>query len=248
MSDRFRLLLKRIANLRLYDRRRLDAIALDIAADVQFQTHFQKCRQYSMTSPERMYSLHKAVEYLVRAGVPGDIVETGVWRGGSSMMSALTLESLGDRQRTLWLYDTFEGMPEPTEFDYSIEGESAQELFEEIPNWLAAPIEVVRANMLSTGISADRLKLIAGKVEDTIPSSGIPEEIALLRLDTDWYASNKHELENLYPRLVSGGILIVDDYEHWAGVKKSVDEYFAAHGIVGLLQRIDYTGRLMIKP
>jgi len=88
--------------------------------------------------------------------------------------------------------------------------------------------------------------LVAGAVEDTLPDRA-PMEIALLRLDTDWYASTKHELETLYPRLVSGGVLMLDDYGHWTGCRKAVDEYFAANAPAPLLNRIDYTARVATK-
>jgi hypothetical protein len=87
--------------------------------------------------------------------------------------------------------------------------------------------------------------LIAGKVEETLPEHA-PESIALLRLDTDWYESTRHELEHLFPRVVAGGVLLLDDYGHWKGSRKAVDEYFAAQGITMLLNRVDYTGRLGI--
>jgi hypothetical protein len=88
---------------------------------------------------------------------------------------------------------------------------------------------------------------VRGKVEDTLPAQA-PEQIALLRLDTDWYESTRHELEHLYPRLVSGGVLIIDDYGYWQGARQATDEYFAGRGIHLLLNRIDITGRIAIKP
>ena len=89
--------------------------------------------------------------------------------------------------------------------------------------------------------------MVKGKVEDTLPGHA-PDHIAVLRLDTDWYASTKHEMEHLYPRLARGGVLIIDDYGHWAGSRQAVDEYLAEHGIHLLLNRTDYTGRMALKP
>jgi hypothetical protein len=91
------------------------------------------------------------------------------------------------------------------------------------------------------------VNLVKGPVESTIPAT-IPDQLAILRLDTDWYESTKHELDHLYPRLVSGGILIIDDYGHWQGARQAVDEYFARQNLKPLLSRIDYTCRIMIKP
>lgn len=108
-------------------------------------------------------------------------------------------------------------------------------------------VDDVRANLAATGYPADRVRLVAGPVEDTLPGAA-PERIAVLRLDTDWYASTRHELHHLWPRLSSGGVCIVDDYGHWAGARRAVDEYLAAHRVDALMHRVDYTARLLVKP
>jgi hypothetical protein len=100
--------------------------------------------------------------------------------------------------------------------------------------------------MGSTAYPGSHIHYVKGRVEDTIPKHA-PQAIALLRLDTDWYESTRHELEHLFPRLVRGGVLILDDYGHWKGAKEAVDEYFAKLGRSPLLQRLDYSGRLAIK-
>ncbi len=209
-------------------------------------------RQFTMTSVERIVSLLDATRYLVENNISGDMVECGVWRGGSMMIIAEMLKRLGDTTRDLYLYDTFEGMTEPTEKDKQFDGRSAGELFDEITKkngpWCYADMDGVSQNLSKTGYPDSKIKLIKGKVEETIPSV-IPEEIALLRLDTDWYESTLHELEYLYPRLVLGGVLIVDDYGHWQGAKAATDEYFSRLATRRpFLHRIDYTGRLLIKP
>jgi O-methyltransferase len=111
--------------------------------------------------------------------------------------------------------------------------------------WCIASLDDVRANLLSTGYPANQIHFVPGKVEQTIPKT-LPERLALLRLDTDWYESTKHELEHLYPRLSNDGVLIIDDYGHWRGAREAVDEFFlrSRHP---LLHRLDYTGRLMLK-
>jgi len=214
-----------------------------------FNALCSRVQPFTMTSVERLYALYQAVAYVIAADVPGDIVECGVWRGGSSMMSALTLQELGCR-RPIWLYDTFEGMPPPGEKDVRYSGESAQTLLESaerVPGafneWAWATLDDVQRNMGSTGY--DAFEYVAGPVESTIPANA-PEQIALLRLDTDWYDSTKHEIEHLYPRLAEGGVLIIDDYGHWEGARRAVDEYFIDRPI--LLNRIDYTGRIAVKP
>jgi len=205
----------------------------------------------TMTSVERQVALIRAVEHVVQAGIPGSIVECGVWRGGSSMAAALALMDAGDTMRDLWLYDTFEGMTAPTAADRTFDGARASDLMARDAGAsgvrAVAGLADVRANMASTGYAADRVHFVAGPVEQTIPMQAPEGPIALLRLDTDWHASTAHELAHLFPRLARGGVLIIDDYGHWEGARRAVDEYFATLPTRYLLQRIDYTGRLVIK-
>jgi len=207
-------------------------------------------RPYTMTSEERMASLLSAVRHISTHKIPGDIVECGVWRGGSMMIVAQMLVSLNDTSRKLYLYDTYEGMSVPTEHDKRIGGQSAETLLSEAPAqtgiWCYASLEDVKRNLLSTGYPKENIIFVKGKVEDTIPGS-LPQSVALLRLDTDWYESTKHELEHLFPLLVKNGLLILDDYGHWQGAKKAVDEYFSPFPEPVFLQRIDNDGRLIVK-
>jgi hypothetical protein len=145
-------------------------------------------------------------------------------------------------------------MSPPTEKDVMFDGTTASQVLdpaerkEGVDNyWCIASVENVRKNIVSTGYPENRIHLVKGKVEDTVPQQA-PEKIALLRLDTDWYESTKHEMEHLYPRLAPNGVLIIDDYGHWKGAKEAVDEYFAGRKFKPLLNRLDYTGRLVIKP
>ncbi|MCC6597454.1 MAG: class I SAM-dependent methyltransferase [Alphaproteobacteria bacterium] len=210
---------------------------------------------FTMTSPERIYGLLGGIDYITEQAIEGDIVECGVWRGGSMLAAALRLKELGRTERTLWLYDTFEGMPAPDEHDFSKRSGAAQDKFETLQtgtedasDWCRASLEDVQNNLKTAQYPEKSIRYIKGKVEDTIPAS-MPDQIALLRLDTDWYASTKHELEYLFPRLVPGGVLIIDDYGHWEGCRKAVDEYFKEYPLEKpLLVRVDYTGRVGIKP
>jgi O-methyltransferase len=210
-----------------------------------------KVEPYTMTSRERISALCHAVRYIARAGIPGEIVECGVWRGGSMMAAALTLLAEG-KTRRLRLYDTFEGMPPPTEVDRAIKygHVSAAEILQNSDRssayWAIAQLDDVRANLQSTGYPSPFVQYIVGKVEDTIPKR-LPEQIAILRLDTDWYESTKWELEHLYPLLAVGGILIIDDYGFWEGARKATDEYIFDSGAALLLHRIDGTGRIAVK-
>jgi O-methyltransferase len=211
----------------------------------------KKVRPFTMTSAERISALCHAARYITKHNIPGDIVECGVWRGGSMMAAALSLQADQDLSRTLYLFDTFSGMPPPSGADRAVvSGKSASSLLEEADGssliWACASIDEVRANMVATDYPAQRVKFVEGRVEDTIPSEA-PEKIAILRLDSDWYESTKHELINLYPKLSIGGILIIDDYGHWEGARKAVDEYINENGLVIFLERIDVTGRIAVK-
>ena len=206
---------------------------------------FARVAPYTQTSLERVATLADAVEYVIGAGVPGDLVECGVWRGGSSMAVALTLLRLGAGERPLWLYDTFGRMPKPGRHDRDYAGRPVSGHEESMLGETGLSLSDVQAAMRSTGYREERIVYVPGRIEETVPATA-PEEIALLRLDTDWYESTRHELEHLYPRLVSGGVLIIDDYGHYAGARQAVDEYFAGRPV--LLARVDYTGRMAVKP
>jgi len=218
----------------------------------QDRSILQRASTFTMTSVERQVALLDAVRYTVRRGIPGDFVECGVWRGGSSMIIALALLEMGVRDRDLYLFDTYEGMTPPTDADRSLDGRSARAQLDEQSKsdassvWCCAGIDDVLANMTSTGYPRERIHLVKGPVEETIPGV-LPATIALLRLDTDWYESTRHEMLHLFPRLSADGVLIIDDYGHWQGARRAIDEYFAEHGSCHLMHRLDYTGRMLTK-
>lgn len=185
----------------------------------------------TMTSPVKIAALVEATRYVVRSRVPGAVVECGVWRGGSMQAVAWTLLALGEATRELHLFDTFEGMPPPSEADTRTTEEgslSAEKLLAESDKgsrmWAIAGLDVVKQAMAETAYPGDKVHFHPGLVEDTTPDQA-PETIAILRLDTDWYASTKHELDHLYGRLSPGGILILDDYGDWDGARKATDEW-----------------------
>jgi O-methyltransferase len=207
-------------------------------------------RPYTMTSPERLNALVLACRYVTRYGIPGAVVECGVWRGGSMQAAARTLLAAGDTSRELYLFDTFEGMPPPTDKDLRRDGESAADLLarrdKDSPIWAVATLSDVQEGFTQVPYPAERVHFVQGLVEDTVPAKA-PEEISILRLDTDWYASTRHELEHLYPRLVSGGVLLIDDYGWWQGSREAVDEFLEKTGARLLLLRMD-EGRIAVKP
>ena len=209
---------------------------------------------YTMTSSERLWSLLRAVTYLEAEQIPGDFVECGVWRGGSAMAMLEQLRHLGSSSRELWLYDTYSGMTPPSAFDVEHStGRTAADLLTESPKtegdsvWCIASLDDVRANISGTGYPMNRVHFVQGDVAETLKEQ-VPEQIALLRLDTDWYESTRASLEYLYPRLVAGGICILDDYGHWEGARKAVDDFFQSQGTRPLMHPIDYSGRIFHKP
>lgn len=205
-------------------------------------------RPFTMVSEERLYTLGQAVRYVVQNDIPGAFVECGVWRGGCCMLMARNLLRLGVKDRDLYLFDLFD-LPWPgvTQHD-SVKGDLAgfQSAMGITSEDMVVSADTVRRNIESTGYPAERIHLVRGMVEETLPGHA-PEEIAILRLDTDLYESTKHELEALYPLLSRGGAVIIDDYGTWAGSQKAVDDYFAAQAIHPLLMRVDHSGRMGIK-
>jgi predicted O-methyltransferase YrrM len=205
----------------------------------------QRVEPFTMTSPERLIALIRSLDYILENNIEGDFVECGVWRGGSAMLMANALLNETRSKRKIFLYDTFEGMVAPTVHDKDNKGVYASSMMRD--GWCMATAEEVRQNLLSTGIDAEKLKLVKGKVEVTLQET-TPSQIALLRLDTDWYESTKLELNTLYDLVSPGGVIIIDDYGHWSGCKKAVDEFISSRQLPILLSRIDYTGRLFVKP
>jgi hypothetical protein len=208
-------------------------------------------RPYTMTSLDRLAAVCGAVEYAVENRIPGAFVECGVWKGGSSMAAALTYRRLNRTDVDLFLFDTFEGMPEPGKEDnHRSTGAAAKDMLAGTDNSSSmkcyAGLNEVCRNLEGTGYPGERLHFVKGMVEETIPSQA-PHEISILRLDTDWYASTKHELNHLFPRVSRNGVLIIDDYGDWEGARKAVDEYFATLKPRPLLNRIDNTGRICVK-
>lgn len=212
----------------------------------------RRAAPFTMTSVARQVALLDAVRYVVQRGVAGGFVECGVWRGGSAMIVALALEQLGVRDRDIHLFDTFEGMTPPTDVDTSLDGQSAREQLDTQSKgdassvWCCASLDEVRENMASTGYPSERVHFVPGPVERTIPDAA-PTAISLLRLDTDWYESTRHEMHHLFPRVSPAGVLIIDDYGHWRGARKAVDEHLLEQPTRYLMHRIDYTGRLLVK-
>ena len=237
-----------------------DLPVADIDRDSVFCELFGKSREYTMTSKEVMYSLYEAVRYVCERNIEGDFVECGVWRGGSALLAALAFSHFSSSARfswwrstrhripQFWLYDTFEGMTKPTVGDVDLGGNSASDYLDKFADdgrWCYATLDDVRETFKRHGIRDDAVNFVKGDVEHTLRKR-LPKKISILRLDTDWYESTKLELEILYPRLAKGGVLIIDDYGHWEGARRAVDEYFTKHPFL-FLNRTSYAVRTAIK-
>jgi hypothetical protein len=218
---------------------------------VEFTAHDNQTFSYiinnklTMASPSRLVATIAACKYALT--LEGDFVECGVWRGGNSIAARLIFDEARSG-KLVWLFDTFAGMTAPTAEDTtSFSEKPAAETFRERQaddhnEWCYASLEDVQRNFPT---SLERVRFVKGDVIETLKGE-LPEKIAVLRLDTDFYESTKAELEALYPRLVKGGVLIIDDYGHWDGARRAVDEYFA-NVPRPFFHASDYTGRIGVK-
>ena len=237
-----------LLGLKVIRKSRLELVNLsDIEQDKKFLVLYKKVKDYTLVPVERCFVLYQTVQYIIKNNIEGDFVECGVWKGGSSMLMAYTLQDAGISNRKIYLYDTFEGMTKPGEMDGPEEKDQWEQgkVTDTLNNMCYSPIEEAKANMDKTGYPAENIIIVKGRVEDTIPRT-ISSKISLLRLDTDWYESTKHELVHLFPLLEKNGVLIVDDYGAWQGARKATDEYFNKIPNT-FLGRVDYTGRIVIK-
>ncbi|NOL48015.1 macrocin-O-methyltransferase family protein [Synechococcus sp. MIT S9220] len=209
----------------------------------------------SMLSLERLWASLSSTSYVIDRQIPGHIVECGVWRGGCSILMASKILSKKS-SKLVYMFDTFSGMTEPTSFDITSSSDTSTiQKFKSqqksgYNEWCYASLDDVISNLHNFNVY-DQCKLIQGDVSVSLNhDANLPESISLLRLDTDWYESTKIELRILYPRLCSGGVLLIDDYGHWQGARKAVDEYFSSLSVRDrpLMFCTDRTGRALIKP
>ncbi|MBY0336411.1 MAG: TylF/MycF family methyltransferase [Acetobacteraceae bacterium] len=185
---------------------------------------------FTMTGKKRLDNTRLAVETVLRENVPGDLMETGVWRGGSVMFMKALLDLHGDRTRTVWCADSFEGLPPPVD---DADGDDLSEL-----GYVKVSLEAVKGNFARLGLLDERVKFLKGWFSDTLPTAPV-ERIALLRLDGDLYSSTMDALTNLYHKVSPGGFVIVDDYQQWPACKRAVDEFRATQGITEPLHFVD---------
>ena len=190
-----------------------------------------------MIGRARLDSLHECVVDVIRNRVSGDLIETGVWRGGATIFMRAVLEAYGDTERSVWVADSFRGLPKPDAERYPADSGDAFWTMSE----LAIPVEDVRANFRKFGLLDDRVRFLEGWFRDTLPSAPI-DSLSIIRLDGDMYESTMDGLRHLYPKLSVGGYLIVDDFGAVPACKAAVEDYRAEHGIAEPIRQIDWTG------
>src|SRR6266498_356536 len=186
---------------------------------------------------KRLDNLQQCVTDVLSRGVPGDLIETGVWRGGATILMRAVLEAYGDTDRQVWVADSFQGLPTPDPERWPAEMGDEHWTREQ----LAVPLEEVQANFARYGLLDDRVRFLAGWFKDTLPTAPI-ERLAVLRLDGDMYGSTMEALQALYHRLSPGGYVIVDDYGAVPQCREAVSDFRAAHDMVYPLEWVDWTG------
>ena len=219
------------------------------------KTNYEMVKPFTGISKSRAFALMQAVRYVIGNGIPGDFVEFGVARGGSAMLVALTLKELGVQDRDIYLYDLFGTRPKYSEWDVEIDsGKSVRDYYklvdrgnrQAISNWKFYEKEEVLRVLRATGYPENKIHLIQGDVCETLQELS-HNQVAFMRLDTDFYESTKHELRMLYPKLAKNGIAIIDDYGHWHGARKATDEFLEELVPKPLLLFIDNTARQIFK-
>lgn len=214
----------------------------------------KKILNLTMVSNDNLIFLVSAINYVKKNKIKGDYVETGIWRGGLSILSYLTFKNKTSEKMKFFLFDTFEGMPKPSKYDKKI-NKNLSQVFDKwkkktktLEGWNFSSINEVQNNIIKFcgKKSLDNFKFIKGKVENTLKiKKNLPKKICLLRLDTDFYNSTKSELDNLFKLVSKGGIIIFDDYSNWLGSKKAIDEFLKNKKY--LLCKIDKNSRFIIK-
>ena len=228
-------------------------IAIELDADEADIIKYVKGNRLTMTGLAECVNTLKSCKYAVENNIPGDFVECGVWRGGHGILAKKVFELLGSDKK-VWMFDTFEGMTEPTKVDvYAISKKLAKINYDNMKTathneWCYASLEDVKNNCISSGLNLEAFNFVKGDVLQTLSiGKNLPKQICILRLDTDWYESTKAELEVLYPLLSKQGVLIIDDYGAWEGSRKAVDEYFDKTKYKPLFNVVNEAARSAIK-
>jgi len=192
----------------------------------------------TMVGLRRLDNIQESIREVLESGVPGDLVEAGVWRGGAAILMRAVLSAYRISNRKVWVVDSFQGLPEPNAKQYPEDRNSS---FYKYNAYLGVTLETVRENFQRYGLLDDQVCFLTGWFRDTLPAAPI-ERIAVLRLDGDMYESTMDVLANLYNRVSPGGRIIVDDYGAIACCREAVTHFRERHGITDPIHEIDRTG------
>ncbi len=206
-----------------------------------FVRHYINGSAVTMLPACRLDNIQSCLAEVVDKRIPGDLIETGVWRGGATIFMRGILQAYGDDDRKVWVADSFEGLPVPDAERFPKEAEFHRgKIMQRLYKNMAATLEEVRANFDAYGLLDDRVRFLKGWFKDTLPTAPI-ERLALIRLDGDYYDSTMDALNNLYDKLSVGGIVIVDDYgeDAWTNCRQAVDAFRAQRDIRDPLTRVD---------
>jgi O-methyltransferase len=191
----------------------------------------------TMVGLKRLDNLQHCIESVLRDDVAGDLIETGVWRGGATIFMRAVLKAYGVTDRTVWVADSFQGLPPPDPAKYPQDAGDAHHSYDA----LQVSLEEVEANFSKYGLLDERVRFLKGWFKDTLPHAPI-EQLSVMRLDGDMYESTMDGLRSLYPKLSVGGYAIIDDYGYWEACRQAVHDYREANGIAEPIQKIDWTG------
>jgi hypothetical protein len=211
---------------------------LPYSANLRFEGRDWPTDAETMVGWIRLETLEHCCMQAVYESIPGDFVETGIWRGGCGILMRAVLRAVADQTRSVWLFDSFEGLPKPDEESYPRDKDDSHW---QLAPYLGVPLEIVKANFTRYELLDDRTRFVKGWFKDTVPLAGI-DAISVLRLDGDMYESTWLVLTHLYPKLSQGGFVIIDDYGALPNCKAAVDDFRSEHSITSPIHRIDWTG------
>jgi hypothetical protein len=203
--------------------------------------HYVESYAVSMITLARFDNIKNCIEAILRDGVPGDFIETGVWRGGATIFMRAALKAFGVTDRLVWAADSFEGLPKPDPAMFPLEAKAqAGPVMQKMYRNFAASLDEVKRNFTAYGLLDDQVKFLKGWFKETLPTAPI-ETLSLIRLDGDFYESTRDVLINLYDRLSIGGFVIIDDYgeDSWTYCRKAVDEFRSERQILDTLITVD---------
>ena len=190
-----------------------------------------------MIGLKRLENIEFCLNKIIEDNIPGDLIETGVWRGGATILMKAILKARNVTDKTVWVADSFEGLPRPDDKKYAADSGDKHYTYNE----LAISKEIVENNFRKYGLLDDKVKFLKGWFKDTLPTAPITQ-LALVRLDGDMYESTMDGITNLYPKLAKGGFLLVDDFGGLEGCRKAIMDYREAHGITEEIKQVDWTG------